>query len=174
MSILHWLGLRERTSPKDKDVLAKVSAVLDGVEPERARFLAVFAFVLSRVAYADLQISEAESEAMRRILEEQGGLDAERAARVVEAAQAQNQLEGATGNYLATRELRGLLAREEKLALLRCLFAVSAADESISSVEEEAIRQIAHELGLEHHEYIAARSEFRDRRAVLRDPVEEG
>jgi hypothetical protein len=32
------------------------------------------------------------------------------------------------------------------------------------------IRQIAKELGLEHSEYIAARSVVRDKRSVLRDP----
>jgi uncharacterized tellurite resistance protein B-like protein len=173
MSILHWLGVKpkESASASEKDVLGRVSAALDGLPPERARFLAVFAFVLSRVAYADLEISEAETRQMERILQEYGGLPAEQARRAVAVAQAENQLHGATGNYLATRELRALCTTDEKLTLLRCLFAVSAADDSISTVEEEAIRQIGNELGLTREEYVAIRGEFREKRAVLRDPT---
>jgi hypothetical protein len=45
---------------------------------------------------------------------------------------------------------------------------VCAADESISVVEEEEVRQIASELGATHEEYVTARAEFREKREVLR------
>ena len=41
---------------------------------------------------------------------------------------------------------------------MNCLFAVSAVDQSIQTVEDNAIRQIASELRLEHADFIAARS----------------
>ena len=60
------------------------------------------------------------------------------------------------------------------MELLHCLFAVSAADESISSIEEERIRQIARELGFGHRDYIAARSEYSHLREVMKGlPKEE-
>jgi uncharacterized tellurite resistance protein B-like protein len=67
-----------------------------------------------------------------------------------------------------TREFNRIATHEQKLALLECLFAVSAADESISTVEDNEVRQIADELRIEHPEFIAARSAFRDYLAVLK------
>jgi uncharacterized tellurite resistance protein B-like protein len=57
-----------------------------------------------------------------------------------------------------------------KLGLLECLFAASAADQSISAVEDHEIRRIASELQLEHGDFIAARSAFRQHLAVLKAP----
>ena len=62
------------------------------------------------------------------------------------------------------------MSREEKLALLDCLFAVSAPDLSVTTTESNVIRQIADELRLEHGDYIEVRSRFRDHLAVLRKP----
>ena len=67
-----------------------------------------------------------------------------------------------------TRELRDLATREQCLELLDCLFAVSAADESISGVEETQIRQIASELGFTHSELVQARSAYNDKREILK------
>jgi len=54
------------------------------------------------------------------------------------------------------------------MALLECLFAVSASDESVSVVEDREIRQIASELKLDHQDFIKVRSAFRDHLAVLK------
>ena len=48
------------------------------------------------------------------------------------------------------------------------MFAVSAADESISTVEESQIRQIASELGFTHREFVVARLAWSDQREVMR------
>jgi uncharacterized tellurite resistance protein B-like protein len=79
-----------------------------------------------------------------------------------------NVLRGASEDYLATREFSDIASPDDKLRLLHCLFAVCAADDSISLVEEEEVRQVASELGLEHADFVAARSAFRDKREVLR------
>ena len=89
-------------------------------------------------------------------------------------AKTQAILFGGTENYLVTREFNRLATREEKLALLRCLFAVSASDDSISVMEDNEIRRIADELRLTHEDFIAVRSEFRDRLSVFRKPPEGG
>jgi uncharacterized tellurite resistance protein B-like protein len=49
---------------------------------------------------------------------------------------------------------------EEKLHLLDCLFAVSSANESISSEEEAEIRRIVAEMNLTHADFIRARSKY--------------
>jgi uncharacterized tellurite resistance protein B-like protein len=169
MSILEWLGLGGRRTD-DGDVIHRIVRQLDTMEPATARHLALFAFLLARVANVDQDIGEAETREMERVVEEYGLLSAGQAALVVQIARAQNQLFGETQNFLAAREFRDLATDEQKRALLHCLFAVSAADESISLAEEESVRAVARELLLTNDDYIAIRSAYRDKRAVLKRP----
>lgn len=141
---------------------------LGALPADRARHVAAFAYVLSRVAHADLEISDQETLEMERIVREVGHLPAEQAVLVVEIAKTQNRLFGSTENYLVTREFREIASPEERRELLDCLFAVSAADDSISSAEEAQIRQIASELGFGLAEYVDARSAWSDKREVLK------
>jgi uncharacterized tellurite resistance protein B-like protein len=105
---------------------------------------------------------------MERIVSKHGRLPEEQAVIVVQMAKTRSALFGGTENYPVTREMRRIASREQKLALIDCLFAVSAADESISTVEDGVVRQIATELGLEHRDFVAVRARYRDRLAVLR------
>ena len=73
-----------------------------------------------------------------------------------------------TENFQVTRELKRLATREQCAQLLDCLFAVSAADDSISGAEESQIRQIAEELGFTHREYVEIRSTYNAQRSVIR------
>jgi uncharacterized tellurite resistance protein B-like protein len=154
----------------DTDTVRKIVAKLDHLDPDRARFVASFAYILSRVAHADLQVSDDETRAMERIVVEHGHLPEDQAIIVVQMAKTQNLLFGGTENFLVTREFNRIAGRDEKIALLDCLFAVSAADRSISTVESNVIRQIADELKLDHRDYIDVRSRYRDCLSVLQDP----
>ena len=98
----------------------------------------------------------------------ESGLPEELALIVVQMAKTHNQLFGSTENYLVTREFERLATREQKLSLLECLFAVTAADETITAVEDDVVKQIAHELKLTHSDYISARSKFREHLAVFK------
>jgi uncharacterized tellurite resistance protein B-like protein len=138
------------------------------MEPEEAKFIATFAFTLSRVAHADLEISDEETREMERIVMERGKLPEEQAILVVQIAKTQSRMFGSTDNYVVTREFGRLSTREQKLALLDCLFAVSAADENVSTIEDNEIRKIAEELKLDHSEFIAARSVYREHLGVLK------
>ncbi|MDH3402511.1 MAG: TerB family tellurite resistance protein [Acidobacteriota bacterium] len=173
MSILtRLLGLaREEsaaTAAADTESVRKIASRLEALEPGRARFIAAFAYVLGRVAHADLDISPAESRAMEALVRERGGLPEDQALLVVEIAKSQNRLFGGTENFLVTREFAQIADREERLALLDCLFAVSAADGAVSVVEEEQVRAIARELGLTHQEYVAARARYSEQREVMK------
>jgi uncharacterized tellurite resistance protein B-like protein len=172
MSILTFLGLKGesgRTSSAETDAVRKIVSELDQLDDERARFIAAFGYILSRVANADLHISPGEVEAMEKIIMAQGQLPAEQASVVVTMAKMRNELFGGTDNFLVTREFARITTREQKLALLDCLFAVSAATDDISVVENNEIRQIASELGLEHPDFIRVRLAWKDRLAVLKD-----
>ncbi len=171
MSIREFLGLDKKKVPTgDTETVRKIVEGLDRLEPEKARYIAAFAYLLSRVARADLIISPEETRAMERIVMERGGLPEEQAIIVVQMAKTQNILFGATENYLVSKEFCRIATREQKIALLHCLFAVSASDESVSSAEDQTIRQIADELGLEHSDFIEVRSSYREHLAVLKKP----
>jgi uncharacterized tellurite resistance protein B-like protein len=106
---------------------------------------------------------------MERILQGLGGLPEEQAILVVQMAKTQNLLFGSTENFVVTREFNNSATRPQKLALLQCLFAVSSADQTISTTEDNEIRKIASEIKLDHHDFIAARSAYRQYLGVLKD-----
>ena len=171
MSILELLGLKRssKTPPGgDTETVRRIVQELESLAPDRARYLAAFAYILSRVAHADLEISAAETAKMESLLQEFGGLPEHQAVLAVQIAKAQSRLAGGTENFLVTREFREIATPEQCLELLHCLFAVSAADDSISGAEEAQIRQIASELGFSLNDYVAVRSAYSDKREILR------
>lgn len=151
----------------DTETVRKIVDLLEGVSPERARFLAAFAYLMARVAHADFNVSAEEMAKMREILESRGGLPSSQAAAVAALAKHQSVHEGSTEDFLVTREFKRIATRDEMLQLLDCLFALSSAHENVSVVEDNAIRQIASELSLEHHEFILIRSRYRDQLEIF-------
>ena len=172
MSILDFLGLRSSSSPaqdaSSTETVRRIVSELDSLPPEQARYVASFAYTLSRVANADLDISDEETNAMERILVELGHLPEEQAILAVQIAKAQSKLFGGTENFLVTREFKEIATDQQRHELLHCLFAVSAADDSISSAEEATVKQIASELGFTHQQFAEVRSEYNQQREVLR------
>lgn len=155
----------------DTESVRRISALLEGVSPERARFLAAFAYLMARVAHADFHVSEQELAHISEILRTRGELPLEQAEAVTELARRQTVHEGSTEDFLVTREFRRIATRDEMLHLLDCLFAVAASHHAISVVEDNAIRQIASELNLEHREFISIRSRYRDQLEIFQlDP----
>ena len=171
MSILEWFRAVRSTASTgqgDTDTVRRIVSELDKLDPHRVRYLAAFAYVLSRVAGADLQISEVEITKMVDLVRRVGNLPEAQAILVVEIAKSQNRLFGGTENFLVTREFRKIASDRERHELLDCLFAVSAADDAISAEEEAQVWQIASELGFSHAEYIEVRLAYSDKRTVLR------
>jgi len=156
-----------RGSGGDTAAVRRIVRELEEMEPERARFLAAFAYLLGRVAHADLEIGDQETRTMEEIVRDFGELPEEQAVLVVEIAKSQNRLFGATQSFQVAREFAGVATVEERRELLHCLFAVSAADDSISGEEEGQIRQIADELGFSHREYVEVRAGYNDKRSVI-------
>jgi uncharacterized tellurite resistance protein B-like protein len=174
MSLLRFLGLDQPAESKaassDTETVRKITQALDEMDPKQAGYIAAFSYILGRVAHADMEISPEETLAMEQRVMELGQLPEEQAIIVVQIAKNQNVLLGGTENFLVTREFNKIATREQKFALLHCLFAVSSTDEDISSLENREIRQIASELKLEHNDFVAVRSEYRHHLSVLKNP----
>lgn len=162
-------GGEKKLGAAETETVRKIVQALDQLDPKQARYIAAFAYLLGRVAYADQHISEEETQAMERIVRERAGLPEEQAILTVHMAKAQNLLFGATENFLVTREFGKIASREERIELLHDLFAVCSADRTISVVEDNEIRKISRELRLEHADFIAVRLTYRDQLAVLRE-----
>jgi uncharacterized tellurite resistance protein B-like protein len=168
MSLLKWLGLgtdEEQTT----DNLHGIEKALEAQGPARARYLACFAYILTRAAKADHHVSDGEARLMERIVADRAGVDAEQAKLIVQIARDAGHSRG-TDDYLVTREFERIATRDEKLALLDCLFAITAADSPILTSEDNEVRRVASELKLEHADYIAVRRRHLDSLNVLRRP----
>jgi len=174
VSILKFLPFLEGRSERSADsgaeteTVRKIVRTLDQIEPDRARFMAASAYLLGRVANADSNVTDDEVSAIERLIVERCHIETAQAVLVVQMAKTQNLLFGGTENYLVAREFSRIATREQSLGLLECLFAVAAADGSISVVEDNEIRRISMELNLTHEEFIRARTGYRDYLAVLR------
>lgn len=171
MSLWDLLGFSrsgaKHAQGSEAESLRSISRKLDALPEDQARFLAAFAYLLSRVGRSDLEVSPEEASKMEQLVQELGDLPPEQAALVVEVARQQHRLFGQVDDFLVTRELNRLVDREQKLHILECLYAVAGAEGGISAREDQEIRQIASELLLDHDDFIAVRRRFRERLNVL-------
>lgn len=167
MALWKWLGGGD-PAPPEFDTLHAIEAALPGVSGSRRRYVACFAYILARGARADHDVTDAEAHTMERLLCAHAGIPVEQGAAAMRLATAQGRRSGGTDDFVVTRMFDGLATHDEKLALVDALFAVTAVDASIVTVEDNEIRRIANELRVEHAEYIAVRSKHLHNLAVLR------
>ncbi len=164
-SLLSALGL-ERPPVTAGDAIRRIAAELERLPPEQARYVAAFAFVLSRIAGADHDISAAEAAQMERLVGEKAALTADQATLVVQIARTQQTLFGGTDDFLVTRELAEMSTPEQRLAIVDCLFAVAAADQSVRVAETNVIATIAKQLRVDAADVARIRLKYRDQLAV--------
>jgi uncharacterized tellurite resistance protein B-like protein len=155
-----WLRLDRPEAPEFTPLRELVEA-LDRLDPDRARHLARFAYLLGRVALADRHISPEETRAMETLVREEGGLTADQALLVVTLAKSSNLLFGGTADFQIAQEFADSATYSEKLALVRCLFAVASTDHAISMAEETEIHRIANQLKIEPKDLTALRVQHR-------------
>ena len=142
--------------------LRRVLGQMDSLPVEERRFVAGYAYILVRVAQADLEVSPPELEYMERAVSMAGHLSEAQAVLIVELARRMNALYGATEDYTLTREFARTTTRAQREDLLRTAFAVSDADDDISEAERVELNEIGMELGFSLDEIEAIRAEFDD------------
>ena len=155
-------GAQSGTTDPDAAAVRRIVDRLESMPPDEARKMATFAYVLARAAAADFGVSDLETRRIEGILVEQG-LSEPQAVLVTEIAKSTARLIGGTEDYIVTREYKALSTPEERLALVRACYLVSAANESITAGESSVLDEIARELDLETPQVTAIRSEFGDR-----------
>lgn len=167
MTLWKFLGLGDdaRSDQGDSETVRRISGQLERLAPEQAKFLASFAYVLARLAHADLDFNPAETAEMERSVQQLANLTESEAALVVQIAQSQARLLGGTENYVVTREFKTISTKAQRGQLLRCLYAVAASDGTIAVNESAEIVSIGEELGLTRAEINSLRGEYRDKLA---------
>jgi uncharacterized tellurite resistance protein B-like protein len=157
-----WLRIEPSDEAREQGALRELLGALDRLPSEEARYLARFAYLLGRVAHADQHVSQEETRTMEELVRREGRLAPELAMLVVGLARTSNLLFGGTDNFLVARDFAAEATYAQKLALVRCLFAVSLAEGRISIAEETEIHRIARELKIEHRDLVSLRVEHRD------------
>lgn len=155
-----WLGLTRDDAP-DHAPLRDLVDALDRLDPERARHIARFAYLLGRIAHADRHVSPDETRVMEALVSREAGLPSEQAMLVVSLAKSSNLLFGGTADFQVAQEFAEYATYDEKLALVRCLFAVASTDQSISMAEETEIHRIANQLKIQPADLTSLRVEHR-------------
>lgn len=170
MSLLRFLGIGGKSDGRENEPasLAEIGAHLDSLPAEEARFVAAFTYLLARVAGADLRTDDTEREAMANRLERFAEIDADLAHLLAKAAIQAAATHSASDDHLVARAFRDMSARPERIRLLRCLYAVAAADENISTVEDNEIFEVANAIGVERRDVVALRSEFKEHIGALK------
>jgi uncharacterized tellurite resistance protein B-like protein len=152
---------------RDTETVRRIAGQLEAMPVERARYLAAFAYILTRAAAADMDISDIESRAIEGLVAEYGGLPEAQAVLVTQIARNQSLLYSGTEDYLVTRQFRELSTAEDRLALLRCCYLVGAADDTITSQESDTLQEIAKELDLDRDAVNVIRNEFAPKLAAI-------
>ena len=170
MSLLRFLGIGGKSDGRSSEPasLAEISAQLESLPAEEARFVAAFSYLLARIAGADLRTDSLERDAMAKRLETVAEIDADRAALLADAAIRSAETHSASDDHLVARAFRDLSEHAERIRLLRCLYAVAAADEIISTVEDNEIFEVASAIGVGRDDVVALRSEFKEHLGSLK------
>ena len=172
MSFLaRFLGMSPRDPhSQEPKAIQSLLGPLDDLDADQARYLAAFAYVLSRVAAADRVIADSELEQMRRILIDEGALPTDQAELVVGLAAGLAHEMGGAQDYVVTRRLAELTPRDERERILDCAIRVAAADQRIDGHEERELRGIAKQLGFSDKRFLDALNRYRDLRSVFLSP----
>lgn len=156
------------TDETDTAALRRIVAQLQELPADQRKYIAGFAYVLGRVANADMDVSAVETQLMERTVMETGGLPEAQAVLVVQIALNHAVLYGGTDDYVITREVARTTTEEQRERLLRSAFAVGAADQSITSDESSELDMIGRELGFADAQIRALRLEYKDSFAAVR------
>lgn len=163
MSLLRFLGLGGSKTERGNEPqsLIELSTELEALPEEEARFVAAFAYLLARVAGADLRIEESEIATIAERLESFGGVSTAQSQILAKSAVRASETHSASDDHLVARAFADISGEEDRRRLLRCLYAVAAADQNISTREDNEIFEVASAVGVPREEVVALRSEFR-------------
>jgi len=125
--------------------------------------------LLARVAFIDLEVHEGEVEAMKKAISDWTQLKESEIEVIVKIALEEIKELSGIQNHKYCHPLNDLLNNEEKLDILKMLFAIAAGDDTVSEEEGEEIRLICKGLLLEHPHFVAAKSTVFEKLGAIKE-----
>jgi len=162
--LLRFLGIGEDHSghPNQPESLLEIVARLEKLPAEEARFIAAFAYLLARVAGVDLRTENTERDTIASRLETFGEIDPVQSRLLAETAIHAAETYSASDDHLVARAFRDITSKPDRLKLIRCLYAVAAADTQITTREDNEIFDIAEVIGVGREDVIGMRSQYKE------------
>lgn len=171
-SILQRLGLqseKQLNGGGESKLGKQLAELLNYPDEDRLRFLAAFGGLLGRVANADNDISESEIKRIKAILLHFTDVNEKEADAVEKIILENTKTLAGLENHIYTREINELADKNKKLEILSCLFAVAAADDEITTDENESLRLISKALLLNNDDFISIRSMYKNKLSVMKN-----
>ena len=125
--------------------------------------------LLARVAFIDFEVHHGEVEAMKKSISEWTDLEEKEIEVIVTIAIEEIKELSGIQNHKYCHPLNDILNNEEKLNVLKMLFAIAAGDDTVSEQESEEIRLICKGLLLEHPHFVAAKSTVYEKLGALKE-----
>lgn len=163
LSLLRFLGIGGHSQGRVSEPasLTEIGAQLDALPAEEARFVAAFTYLLARIAAADMSTDDLERNSIAEHIESFAGIDRNRAELLADTAIQAAETHQASDDHLVARAFRDMTKQPERIRLLRCLYAVAAADRNISTTEDNEIFEVAMAIGVRRIDVVNLRLEFK-------------
>src|SRR5688572_10084688 len=104
MSVWEWLGLAKADAADSGNRLEEIESTLASLGAGRPRHLACFAYILTRPARADHEVTDDEAAQMRQIISEHAAVTDVQADAIVRVAREAARQSGGTDDFIVTRE----------------------------------------------------------------------
>ena len=127
----------------------------DDADSKRRALQLATAALLMEVADADYDVSDAERDAIRKIVEEKFSITPDEAEEI--AARAEQDAGHVTSLYPFTRKIVAECSMDERIEIIGMLWQVTAVDGCIDAHEEHLVRKIAKLLYVPHGQFIRMR-----------------
>jgi len=169
MSLLSLLGLGRSDPPPARGLQASIKDCLARLPGGRAELVAAFAGLLVRVAHADGEISVTERDVLRDLVAARATLSADESTAVADIVVHEATVLAGIDYAALTRTFNELGTPEDKEHLIDCLYGIATADDTVSVVEDEEIRNVSRALLMTHAQFIAVRTRYKERLEVIQE-----
>jgi uncharacterized tellurite resistance protein B-like protein len=138
------------------------------VDADTIAIVSACAGLIACVAYADRELSAAESQKAEQLLASVDGIGPSGARAIVSAIMAHVVELSSVHAVRFARTLNDLADRDLRLHIIAMLLELAAADDELAQAEVNTLRQVTRALGLSQDDYNRLQAEHRQKLAALR------
>lgn len=168
MNLLKLFGIDTTAKQDFGRLFDRIGELTVGYNESELKEVTATAGILGRVAYADTQITDDELKQIKTILQNESRLSSE-VVNVVSSLIQDQKIELLTlEEHFYTRLANEVMTKEKKVALLKSMFKIAAADGTICLEEEKIIYITATSLKISKQELIELKRSFKEYLSVFK------